>query len=1177
MEFSESLEDDALDLPNGDPASYCRLCLSSLDVENLFPDGQGPRQDVIDRIRECTGIQITAEEDLKSSVCWMCSLSLEEFQCFRERCHRYDKLIRRKRKELTLPVIESVLPAVPTVSNNTPSYEAMGDDIDEYDDDDCDEFDDDDDDGPVIEISSLKQQALAVMGTPAPEDSLLVPAEYESVEKDVKPTRAALMEFAEKQKSVNAAAGPVMRAPVSARDPIRRFQCKTCGRCFKNKANLWTHNQMHTGKLPYPCDMCGTAFNRMQSLNAHKIKYHSKDSTEDPPLNLKCQFCPRVFPRNADRTQHMKMGHPDQFTSYERTESSTPTTTMSNERSTPVTGQGDGAVSKRSASATPSSRSISASPQISLTCGMCMQTFQSGQQVKDHIEEVHPRDSILSCVLCPKTFKSRQTLRMHILNHQGKLPYQCDDCGSRFDRRFYLMRHREKYHKDQEKKGIQSRLKCKYCPRIFLRKMDRKTHIRMVHLREIRIKKEKEEDPHFEDEEEFISQPKNEQAPQAEASPVGLTVPVKVKSELSFGCLQCGEQFPSAEMLKEHTDDQHLKKLMTKEIQSDIKPAVAPAMSKFNPNMPARKYRPRALNVRRPFKCPYCPKTFARRYVMKEHTFIHTGSLRFRCDECMAMFNRPHYLRTHKAKYHSENSNFKAMKCRFCTRSFVRKQDIRVHERIAHGVESERNMVREVVRATTVNGARTEEDSSSQQQLADSGINSSSWEGNDGPNVSYGNATSDNGSYVIKDSDEGEQEEEEDEQYEIPENAEIRDVVVTLERIPDDVLQNLDNSLEDYDYVSDGEDNASQSASDHSTSRPRINMAITLHRCPTCLKVFKTRKGLKHHLIYHQNQLPFSCDECGVQFARNRPLQVHKQRYHSEDAPYTGERFSCDYCPRIFLRDRDKAFHMKTVHAMERRYLNRDESTPELKKTNIKKKRKDFVCVACCERFETEKMCQRHINQMHAPPEPPIKSPPMSPIPSLLVTPKLEPGTEFDLPPNTDPVEMQPADGDTGVTEEQLSVPPISTSPPVIRPYKLCRCAICIAIFKNRADWNEHTQMHPNVRMHHCEQCLIKRKSRKNRKITSVGFKCQHCPKVFTKANTLRTHSRLHNSELRFPCDECGMMYDRYRLLQAHKERYHSEDSVVQTPTETFNCLYCPRTFMRLRDCKFHQEMVHAV
>nr|XP_029729690.1 LOW QUALITY PROTEIN: zinc finger protein 91-like [Aedes albopictus] len=1191
MDPSTSLGDDLFEMPNGDPAKFCRLCLSEMDVEELFPDGQGIRQDVIDGIYKCTGIRISLEDDYPAAVCWMCLMSLEEFQWFQERCQRYDVLIRRKRKQM---IAAKTAPAVVIENHNFPVVE---EDDGDYDDD------DDEPDGPVLRISSVQENVQAI----GEEESLVVPqASYVAPpeEQDVKPNAQALADFAAHFMAGGGGFGEgsdTLDATSASEEVDKQLQCKLCSRIFKNKANLWEHNRLHKGNLPFKCADCGTTFSRTKQLEAHRQKYHSKDSTEDPPLRLPCRFCPRVFPRKGDRTQHMKMLHSDLYDPNEKMETSTPT--LSSGRNTPASNFG---VSSSAMLAMPEKktaitikRPMSAGPPTpirrrrslltaaagqdgpNLNCTICTKLYPSVRELEEHVSRDHPIGSIMSCPFCPKTFKSRQTIRMHILNHQGKLPYKCDDCDARFDRKFYLQKHRERYHQGEgadNQAAMKCRFRCKFCPRIFLRKIDRKTHIRLVHQAEIKIKQEKL-DPEIDGDEVM-----------ADAEQSNSSTPASLQqSELSFGCLQCGMQFRSPEKLRVHTATHHVKKEPT---------AAASSKADQNPR-PIRQ----GLNVRRPFKCQYCPKTFAQKYVMMEHTFIHTGSLRYPCDICMAMFNRPHYLKAHKAKHHSDNSTFKAIKCRFCTRTFVRKQDIKIHERVAHNVTdfNDTNVQREIFE-TSHNGSFEE------------GVSGTG----DGGDVAVATRPTGGQSSVVPytvdedvddfdgdDDDDyvaGEENGEDDTSYDIPENPEIRDVVITLERIPDEVLETLDVSYDDYDEEND-ELNGDAESDNNRTDTPRLNMSITLHRCPKCQKVFKTLKSLKHHMIYHQSQLPFACDECGVQFARNRPLQIHKERYHSEDAPYKGERFSCDFCPRIFLRDRDKLFHQKIVHSMEKSYHNRDEGTPELKKAKIKK-RKDYVCLTCCERFETEKSCQRHINQEH-PDESADKMTCDSVIPALLVTPKLE--SERDTPENpTNPEDTIKSDTPNESERPKSTIPseserPKSTTipseserpkstipseseqpppPPALatnRPYKLCRCTICVSTFKNRENWEDHLQNHPNVRPHHCEKCLIKRKSRSNRKVTSVGFKCQHCPKVFTKSNTLRTHSRLHNSELRFPCDECGMMYDRYRLLQAHKDKYHSEDSYMNPPLETYRCMYCPRTFMRQRDCNFHQESVHAV
>ncbi|XP_055613975.1 zinc finger protein 721-like [Uranotaenia lowii] len=1247
MTSSISPGDHLVEVPDGDPSSYCRLCLSEVNVDSLFPDGQGPRHDVLNRIHLCTGLRITQEDDYPSGLCWMCSISLEEFQYFRERCHRYDALIKRKRKLLAAISMGSSQQGAGLMAefDVTIQNDDCADDDTPYEDDDSD-----DDNRPLISLTSLTQ---GIDDSHAEEE--IVP---QSEIRDQKPDRAALDAYIEQYKAKKVIdSKPLVEPTKKAPAPPQKllpYQCPDCMRIFKNKATLREHSRLHIGIMPFPCNQCGTGFSRLASLEAHKKKYHSKDSTEAPPQNLKCPYCPRLFPRKLDRTRHCMLAHPERYppTKYG---ASTARNTPTNKDQEPQSNIHSPNILKKaltkSKTPTPSQASTPVADAMSgseFCCNMCTKSFESIENLQEHINDEHPKGGLLRCALCPKVFKARQSLRMHILNHQGKLPYECEDCGSRFDRRFYLLKHRQRYHNGDQSKAIQGHYKCRFCPRMFIRKTDRKTHTRLVHSTETKIKKETPDIP--EQTENSIVKPKsspafktspNKKQPDAELPP---QLP-----EISYDCMQCGEKFPSAEMLREHSEDQHGKPLK-EDIKPTIKPFIQPEPAKMG------KVLQRMMNNQGRYKCPYCPKTFSRHYVMKEHTFIHTGSLRYRCDECYAMFNRPNYLQTHKLKYHSPNSTFQCIKCRFCTRSFVRKQDIRVHERIAHGIMSakgENSPEREVLESIPNEEEEVEE------------------------NLSFEQYTQNNGDGDEEYDDDVEFDEREEEVFDLdgydesmempdPESVEIRDVVVSLERIsiPEEMLHDLENSYDNNEEDENDDDDGDEEYGEDNVGEPSGNsrVQLTLHRCPKCFKVFKTRKSLQHHMIYHENNLPFSCDECGVQFPRNRPLQVHKQRYHSEDSPYlSAKRYSCDYCPRIFLRDRDKLFHMNTVHILETKY-NRDEATPELKKAKVKK-RKDYVCILCCDRYETEKACQRHINENHPmealPSQPSTESPDMTKEPENIVemresstsadkaidlkenqykeedlnketeelaNVKGDNGTDSDLVDENDektdqtPFEKldnrnleayddtaNPAQNSEDVTNTNMSLEEVtdsnvaseadqlkeestleesetnnvaSSQKPAfqgLRAYKLCRCAICLYMFKNRDYWLDHFQNHANVRPHHCEPCLIKRKSRSNKKVTSVGFKCQHCPKVFIKSSTLRVHQRLHTSELRFPCDECGMKYDRFRLLQIHKDKYHSEDSHLHPPIETFVCEHCPRTFMRHRDLKVHTESVHLI
>uniref|UniRef100_A0A1Q3F2K4 Putative transcriptional repressor salm n=1 Tax=Culex tarsalis TaxID=7177 RepID=A0A1Q3F2K4_CULTA len=1101
MEYGSLTAEELEQVPNGDPSSYCRLCLSDRaeELEELFPVGQGPRLETIDRIAQCTGIQISQDEDFPSAVCWMCSMSLEEFQWFRERCRRHDVLIRRKRKELL----------------HAEEYDvSIMDDPDGY-------VEEEEEEPPMLQIASVQERFDAGRQS---SQSLLEPTTYQPAEQDpdqddcddfddadeeevqdVKPDHEMLDAFAQQfQAAANGESEEQQRSESVATSNADQtseypFQCPDCGKQFRSRGSLTEHVVVHTSK--FCCKDCGTGFYRIKTLRKHQEKYHSKDSSAPAPLRLKCDYCPRIFPRHADRVQHYVRSH---TLLYKKSGKKART-------------------SKISASTTKLERPSSTvkpapTPPAQLSCSLCVTplNFPNTSELEEHIEKLHTdKDGVLICLMCPKTFKSRTTLKMHILNHQGKLPHECKDCGSRFDRKIYLERHRQRYHNGINAPAAIARVRCKFCPRTFLQAAQLATHVRGVHSSNgtTTIKREK-------------------LTPDPTKKEPASTTPPPTRPELSFGCLQCGKDFSSPAMLREHTDTEHSPK---KPVFYEVKPIIIktePGTEDPPPKPPSIAKKRGATNL--PHKCPRCTKTFSTGYNLKEHMRIHTGTLKFRCLLCNMGFHREKFLQKHLVSNHGPDATTRKpiLNCKLCARGFLRAHDVVKHEKMAHGLhggcEDEGAVAQE-------NGAAAEGDDESFEEVS-------------------------------------------------PEDVEIRDVVVTLERIPDEVLETVDVSYGDDDDDEEEEEQqqgeaADDTAEDNGTEQTVPRMNITLHRCPKCLRVFKSRSMLSRHMVYHQSELPYPCDECGVQFARKPLLQAHKERYHSEDAPAIGERFSCNYCSRIFLRARDRIAHVRNVHVMERTYgIREEEGTPELKKSKLKKKRKDYLCLICNERFEGERSCQRHLYQAHpAESQPPAaKTTSESPAP---ITPKVEP-EPTDAPPSEDvkPSISTSPETDPAPASTTPAPTPTTPAPARVKPYKLCRCQICTVIFKNEENWKAHIQEHPkHCRPHHCEPCLIKRKAgRTNKKITSVGFKCQHCAKVFKRKASLRNHQRLHSSELRFPCDECPMKYDRFRLLQAHKEKYHSEDSVQQAPLETFRCDHCERMFMRLCDKNHHMERVHG-
>ena len=75
------------------------------------------------------------------------------------------------------------------------------------------------------------------------------------------------------------------------------FECKLCGKFFKNSNNLAVHERIHTGHRPFPCDMCEKRFTQRSTLLAHR-RIH----TGEKPY--KCDFCGKAFAQKSTLNNH---------------------------------------------------------------------------------------------------------------------------------------------------------------------------------------------------------------------------------------------------------------------------------------------------------------------------------------------------------------------------------------------------------------------------------------------------------------------------------------------------------------------------------------------------------------------------------------------------------------------------------------------------------------------------------------------------------------------------------------------------------------------------------------------------------------------------------------------------------------------------------------------------------
>ncbi|XP_065076226.1 uncharacterized protein LOC135699797 isoform X2 [Ochlerotatus camptorhynchus] len=84
-------------VPNDNPESYCRLCLTTPDVVPLFPTGSDPNEFILELVGKYIGIGLTIQDDSPCSVCNSCQMILDQFDLFRQNCLKVDIAIRRRR------------------------------------------------------------------------------------------------------------------------------------------------------------------------------------------------------------------------------------------------------------------------------------------------------------------------------------------------------------------------------------------------------------------------------------------------------------------------------------------------------------------------------------------------------------------------------------------------------------------------------------------------------------------------------------------------------------------------------------------------------------------------------------------------------------------------------------------------------------------------------------------------------------------------------------------------------------------------------------------------------------------------------------------------------------------------------------------------------------------------